>query len=197
MSAFSLLFPDCSAVIDVALVLDLSGSLDDVYDSVVEFAKMTIYGLPVAVDRVHVAVVTFSDNATIQFYLDAYETNADVRNALVFRRSGGKTNTQDAIRLTHRSVFSGSSGDRASVRNVMVLVTDGQSNVEPENTIPEAGFVHQDGIEVYVVGIGDDINVNEIDGIASDPKTSHEIFVHNPTDVSTSAGLLLNSLCQP
>lgn len=158
---------------------------------------MTIYGLPVGVDRFHVAVVTFSDNATIEFYLGAYESNEAVRNALVFRRSGGKTNTQEALRLAHRSVFSGSSGDRASVRNVMVLVTDGQSNVEPEKTIPEAGFSRQDGIEVYVVGIGNDINPNEIDGIASDPKAKHEIFVYNPTQVNPSAGLLLNNLCQP
>jgi len=73
----------------VAFVLDLSGSVEEAYGLVLELARQTIIGLNV--DRAsgsRVAVITYSDDAAVKFYLDDYSSTADVLNALVFRRAG-------------------------------------------------------------------------------------------------------------
>jgi len=70
-------------------VLDLSGSVEEAYGLVLELARLTISGLNV--DRAsgsRVAIITYSDQATVKFYLDEYSSTADVLNALIFRRAG-------------------------------------------------------------------------------------------------------------
>ena len=83
------MFTGCSVQLDVVFVLDLSGSVAEAYGLVLELARQTISGLNV--DRAfgsRVAVITYSDQATVKFYLDRYSSTADVLNALVFRSAG-------------------------------------------------------------------------------------------------------------
>jgi len=78
----------CGVQLDLAFVLDLSGSVEEAYGLVLELARQTISGLNV--DRssgTRVAVITFSDQATVKFYLDEYASTSEVLNALVFRRA--------------------------------------------------------------------------------------------------------------
>ena len=58
--------------------------------------------------------------------------------ALSFLSSGGRTNTQDALRLVREQIFVERNGDRNGVPNKLVVVTDGGSNVRSENTVVEA-----------------------------------------------------------
>jgi collagen type VI alpha len=184
----------CPIQLDIAFVLDLSGSLEEVYDVVIQFAKQAIYGLPIGMTRV--SVVTYAGMPQIMFDLNTYTTPATIRNALAFSKAGGTTNTQEAIKLATQSVFTAARGDRAGVKNVMVVVTDGQSNVQQANTLPEAAKARQQGIELYSVGIGMDVNVAEIDGMASDARQSHQVYVRSPSEVEAGAKKLLDLLCQ-
>ena len=52
------------------------------------------------------------------------------------------------------------SGDRASVPNVALLITDGIPNERQGDTIPQAENVKQHGIELVVVGITEDIDLD-------------------------------------
>ena len=51
---------------------------------------------------------------------------------------GGWSNTSGGIRLVKNAVFSRSGGDRPSVPNVCVLVTDGPSNRDAARTVTDA-----------------------------------------------------------
>jgi collagen type VI alpha len=186
----------CPIQLDIAFVLDLSGSVEEVYDVVIQFAKRAILGLPVGSTQARVAVVTYADMANITFDLSAYTSSLTVRNALAFSKAGGTTNTQDAIRLTTQEVFTPARGARNGVKKIMVVVTDGKSTVQSENTIPQASNAKTQGVEIYSIGIGPDVNPAEIDGMASDPKTGHTIYVQGPGDVNTGASKLLDLLCQ-
>ena len=75
----------CSNQMDVAFILDFSGSLDQVTDVVIEFAREVIEGLPFTNSRVRVAVISFADTATLHFDLDAYSSKEAVLNAMAFR----------------------------------------------------------------------------------------------------------------
>jgi collagen type VI alpha len=186
----------CPAQLDITFVLDLSGSLEEVYDVVIQFTKQTIYGLPVSQSKSRVSVISYADTANIIFDLTAHNSNQEIRNALAFSKAGGTTNTQEALRRAHSEVFTANRGDRAGVKNVIVVVTDGQATVQPQNTIPEAAQAKQKGIEMFTVGIGQYVNVAEIDGMASDPKQGHMVYVPGPSDVNQGASRLLDLLCQ-
>jgi len=113
-----------------------------------------------------------------------------------FPLSGGATNTQDALRVTSQSIFTPSAGDRPSARNVIVVVTDGQSNIDATQTLPMANASRQQGIELFVVAIGDNPNMEEINGIANQPTRDHVITgLMTSSNVTSSADRLLDLLC--
>lgn len=183
----------CPAQMDVVFVLDLSGSLEEVYDVVIELAKQTIYGLPVG--QVRVSVVTYADNAKMVFKLDTFTTSATIRNALAFSKAGGTTNTPSGIIMGSQG-FTQANGDRAGVRNVMIVASDGKSNVNSYRTIPEADAARQNGVEIFSASIGTSVNAPEMEGIANKPTLTHVVNVPTPADVKAGAAKLLDLLCQ-
>lgn len=148
---------------DVAFILDFSGSIDVIYGSVLAFAEEVIYGLPIGFDRARVAMLHLSDTADIDFYLDTYQTRQEVLNALSFQTSGGATNTQDAIRMMYEEVFVNNRGDRNGVDNICIIVTDGKSNIQESKVswwIAEQGFVLEYGVTLWLGMVPYDLNQN-------------------------------------
>ena len=45
---------------------------------------------------------------------------------------GGQTDTSSAIRLMMTTMFTQSNGDRPNAPNVAIIITDGNSNINPE-----------------------------------------------------------------
>lgn len=87
-------------------------------------------------DRTRVGLITFGDSATLQFDLEQYSTREDVLHAIqMLRFTGGRTNTQAALAMAANQLFA---SDRENAPNLLVVFTDGESNVEPQNTIPMA-----------------------------------------------------------
>ena len=52
--------------------------------------------------------------------------------------SRGRTATADALRMTYDVMFTQERGDRQTVPNYAIVLTDGEGTVEPERTLPEA-----------------------------------------------------------
>jgi hypothetical protein len=57
------------------------------------------------------------------------------------------------LQLARTVVFSQQFGDRASVDNVVLLLTDGPADVEVANTEPEAQLLKNAGATIVPVGI--------------------------------------------
>jgi len=184
----------CSRQMDITLILDLSGSNEDYRELVVEFSRQVAGSLPIG-SFARLAVVTYSDKAWVKFYLNTYSSVASVLNAMVFVPVGGTTNTQEALHLTHEEVFTVARGDRSGVDNIAILLTDGHSNVQQENTQTEGDAMRKKGVEVYVAAIGDQPDMVEVSGLASEPKNSHVVLVSDAQDVNKAADVLLDSLC--
>jgi len=107
----------------------------------------------------------------------------------------GKTNTQDALRLTYESVFVASEGDRSGVPNVAVVVSDGNSNVASDRTLSEAEEARRRGVEIFAVAVGQQSNAAEMAGIASDPDSEHLLSMRSKNEVTSTANSLLDLLC--
>ena len=55
----------------------------------------------------------------------------------VFLLQGGNTNTTGGLRETRQSLFSPQGGDRAGIRDIIILITDGKPTREAENLTAE------------------------------------------------------------
>jgi len=78
----------------------------------------------------------------------------------------------------------------------MIVVSDGQSNVNAYRTIPEADAARQNSIEIFSAAIGQNVNKVEMEGIANKPTLTHYVSVPTPADVKAGAAKLLDLLCQ-
>lgn len=97
------------------------------------------------------------------------------------------------MRTTH---FTPSHGQRTGVRNVAVLISDGNSNINADNTVPEADRARSQGIDVYSVGLGRNPNLPELNDISNDPDSEYVVRLPSLTDVDSAANELLERLCK-
>ena len=117
----SYLFLGCDIRVDLVLILDLSGSVEDEYRMVLEFAKHLVYGLPFQQDRTRVGAIAYSTEIVGQFYMNTYRDQEAVINALNFYHKGGKTNAQLALNLMREQHFTSQRGDRSAVRGLLTF----------------------------------------------------------------------------
>ena len=64
---------------DVVIVLDMSGSNQEVFDAMFDLTRRLALGLPVGFTSTRLGVVRYSDSANVSFYLDTYFTREQVR----------------------------------------------------------------------------------------------------------------------
>ena len=68
-------------------------------------------------------------------------------------------------------------GDRTNAPNVAVLITNGRSTTDFWDTVPTAKEARKEGINIFVIGIGSQIDYTELKRIAGNKE--HMILVWN------------------
>lgn len=183
---------------DVAFVLDASGSVEETFEMAMNMTRKIVQGLNFAGGRTRVALTTYSDDATLRFKLNEYSDKVSVLNAIAFTQENGRTNTAAGIRMANNNIFRASEGDRSGDENIIIVITDGQSNVNSDQTIPAAEESRRAGIKVIAIGIGENgiVDRGELNGIANDPDNQYAFIVQPDKDVNTVANQVLDMLCQ-
>ncbi len=51
---------------------------------------------------------------------------------------GGRTNTAAALKMSHEAIFQNSRGKRNDAPAYAIVITDGNSNIRSDDTIPQA-----------------------------------------------------------
>ena len=87
------------------------------------------------------------------------------------------------------------SGDRPTVPNVAIIVTDGQSNNPPLTAI-EARKARAKGITILALGVGHGIRKSELNEMATDPDSSHVYTADNFDALASLQALLSNKACE-
>ena len=103
---------------------------------------------------------------------------------------------QAALSTSRNDVFSSRNGARSGVDNIAIIISDGDSNVNNGNTIPEANQMRNQGIRVFSLATGDSPDMAEMNGIANDPDSEYVYRVRNSGEVDSVVGRLLDYLCQ-
>ena len=98
-------------------------------------------------------------------------------------------------RLARWDLYNENHGDRPDQNDVVLLITDGESNVDSNLTIREAELLKNQGVRIYVVGVTNKINETELRAIASDPDTDHYFNSTSIANLEYIRNNLLKHVC--
>lgn len=81
----------------------------------------------------------------------------------------------------------------------VIIVTDGNSNINTVDTIPEAIQLREAGVHIFVIAIdySGDMYRQEVDEIASQPPHQNVFWVNDFSDLEGVAGALFNKISSP
>ena len=176
-------------------VLDTSGSItEDKWATVLEFLEAIVDRIKTTTNDVNIGVITFGNRARMQFTLNEYDNKQDIINNIrELRYTDGNTNTSGGIWMMREEGFSEDNGDRPGIKNLGVVFTDGRSTYDQENTIPYADDAKADGITMFAIGVGPDIDEREIRGIASND--DYVWFPEEFGDLGSIEDALVSEMC--
>ncbi|KAJ8309545.1 hypothetical protein KUTeg_014419 [Tegillarca granosa] len=176
----------CDAkMVDIIFLLDSSTSEGQPnFQKQIDFVKDFVKQFTIGPDKIQVGVVTFASNPQNQFWLNDFLNNPDLQYALSsIKYSSGDTYTGKALAFVKDNSFSPSHGARGpDVEKLLIVFTDGKS-LDSTSTISAAKQVHNMGIHTISIGIGDSVNQNELQAIATDPS---EVFTVQNFNVLSS-----------
>ena len=156
---------------DIVLVLDRSGSM---YGEAMQRAKDAARTFIELLDvrRHRAALLSFAGFVTVDAPLST--DSAAVIRALDTLVPDGGTNLTDAIRQA--GIVLGREG-RADALPVIVLMTDGRDSNGRDGPLQAAGDVKAQGVQIYTIGLGRDLDEGGLQAIATRP----DRYFHAPT----------------
>ncbi|EDO40969.1 predicted protein [Nematostella vectensis] len=181
---------------NLVFLVDSSGSVNDT-----DFGKFQMFIKDLAEEfkdaisegDTEVAAVLFSTipKTKIEFDLDDYDHINDIKAAVdaFSHQHGGQTRTGEALTFTLEEVFK--KAPRPSVKNVLVVLTDGKAQ---GNVTGPAQDVRDHGVEVFAIGVGPHSNEAQLKDIASDPDDKH-VFHVTDYKLEDITGPILDGIC--
>lgn len=153
-------------------VLDSSSSVGkDNFQYMLDFVNALVEEMGSASNEHRFALITYSTQVRLVFSLGRY-SNGDVGRVIsTTRYKAGSTNTAGGLR-TAADVLK-MNGGRSSAEDIVILLTDGQSNLNSRDTIPSAEALKQKGVKVITVGI----KISDTDEIKAIASSEKEVFI--------------------
>ncbi|XP_048777058.2 mucin-2-like [Ostrea edulis] len=195
-AANSVSFSPCAkAPADILFALDASTSIGiNNFGKEKNFVVNFVNDLDIGRNDVQVSVGTFSDNARGYFDLDTYLDKTSLINAIQrITYEFGQTHTHLVFQLAEQYIFTNKGGDRPFATNIIFVLTDGHSQNHTA-TVLGAQRLKAAGVKIYTIGIGNQIERSELQGIASD--NNHVFMVNSFADLSTIHSLVQRAYCE-
>ncbi|KAG7467427.1 hypothetical protein MATL_G00153670 [Megalops atlanticus] len=116
---------------DVVFLIDGSSAVRSDFPSIREMINRVVDRLDVALDRVRISVVQYSDDPKVEFLLNEHSSKDEVRVAVrrIRNKGGNRLNTGRALDWVAKNIYQRSAGSRIEegVPQFLVLVTGGKS----------------------------------------------------------------------
>ena len=136
----------------------------------VDFVRSVVQHFQIGETRMKVAMVTFSEKPRFVFSLRRSSDKSKVRRALkhVEQDGGLITYTSKAIEFMRKACFNKATGARDNVTRIGIVISDGHTN-DPIGTAYQASKAKREGIHMFAVGVGENLDINVLKHIASKP----------------------------
>lgn len=164
---------------DVVFVLDVSSSIWPKHfrDHVLTFVREVVASLHIGAEPEHtrIGAVTFSDDTQLEFHLNQFMDKDQLLNRVTKIKSrGGNTNTHDALAFVDQNLFLAKHGARNNVSRIVIVITDGASRMV-KATLEAARALRDHGAAIFSIGVGNQVNAEQLRGMASEP-SEHFVF---------------------
>ncbi|XP_059170597.1 collagen alpha-4(VI) chain-like [Physella acuta] len=181
---------------DLVIVVDSSTSVSKVnFKKIISFLKDFVSKADIDSGNVRVGLIMYSTEVYPIFDLNTYTKVADIIQKLdTVDYNFGSTNIAEALEVMRTDLFTPDKGDRAEIPNIALVLIDGLSTVNPEQTVPNARLAQNDGIHIYTVGIGLS-DYRELDGIASPPAKENSFKVASFDDLVHVDDMIFAAAC--
>ncbi len=188
-------------VIDLALIIDNSGSIEDAgkgnYKLLKDFIKSLLDSLDISEHGTHVGALRFSSDVHTEFRLNTYNTTEDMKDHITHMDYAQQfTNISGALWKARQDIFKPEYGDRSDVQNVALVIADGESNVDANLTHTQAEQIKREGVKVFVVAVlTKKFDENQLKYIASDPDSDHYFVSPSIKNLPKIKSSLTNHIC--
>ena len=152
---------------DVIYALDGSAGIRDKdFEKMKDFVKHSARNYQISQKGPHIGVIEFSDTAELKIKLsDHYDIDSFIAKLSDIKQSSGQnTVTDEVLRMAASEAFKSTSGGRPTAQKRLIILTGSKSTgsqpVE-EAVIP----VITEGIDVYVIAIGNRVDRKQVEGI--------------------------------
>ncbi|XP_071091672.1 uncharacterized protein [Haliotis cracherodii] len=181
---------------DIVFLLDSSGSVGKTnFQKQLDFVSKFANSFSIGPQGVQIGVTTFATHPTNRFWLNSHTNKADlVKNIQAVPYSGGSTATDEALSFVKNQAFTKAHGDRDKVANILIVMTDGQSNVKAKTAAQAASIKKGTTWSVFAIGIGSGASKPELNTIATDSK--HVFTVENFSALQNIQATLKKTACQ-
>ncbi len=202
-------FEVCEVPAQISLAIDRSGSMasdgsnpPEPLTSIKSAAQIFVETLG---KNSAVSVVSFATDATVEQFLTTVSVDAKYALQSVEIVSGGvqQTNIKEALRVAGETLLENTEVTPPLTRRVIVLLTDGiptEPTKSGEKEYPKISAEEQaqeliaQGIEIYAIGLGKNIDESFLQNIVSDPSFIYRAPTSN--DVAAIYERIATSLCE-
>ena len=193
--SFSLARPPCSTPVDLAFIIDSSGSISGRnFRRLGNFVKEVAKSFGPSPNGSRVAMVLFSTSASVEARFGQYtdqEEFAGAVDSLPHKR--GMTRIDKALELTASDIFA---QRRSGVPKIAMLITDGaQTKVADAKGLKEASEpLRQAGVRVLAVGIGWAVTKEELRLVTESDEDV--VLVANFINLQLKLSNLISQVCR-
>lgn len=189
---------------DLLFILDSSGSINrDIptnspitnWGKINNWIRATVADVPVGPNAYQISVINFGDKAKLNFTFNQYPTNALVDRAIAeVPWKDQQTNTSGALWRAIDWAYNITSGDRRDAPNIVMLISDGQGNVDEDLTEGYANTL-KTMAEVFVIGATDLIRIEELEIISSSPSDNYLTVIDSFDDFNDNLNPMEAAQC--
>jgi len=189
----------CPKAADVLFVVDKTYNMNYNYfqSYLIGVLDTIVEGLFIDEGRTRVAVITFSDAPTIEFYFGNFSKTLDVLNAINKISYGGyEADLAGALELARTQIFVAANGARVSptVTWVTVIITDNPSENQT-STVLEAEMLRNAGVGIITVGVGTYLDLYELAAVATYPAANNSFWVSSSRNLPSLAPNIVSIIC--
>lgn len=188
---------DCGAQADIVFLLDESGSVGrDNYKKMLAFVNQIADDFSIGPHDVQIGLETFSSTTRHQFDMNKYADKTALKAAITKTPyHGGNTHTGDALAYLSSHSFTKAAGMRDNVPHIAFVLTDGNSQ-QRTLTKTNGAKLQGQGVKVMAIGIGNGINNQELDNIASNPDSQYVFRAANFDALKNLKAILASKACE-
>ncbi|KAF5905697.1 collagen alpha-6(VI) chain-like, partial [Clarias magur] len=189
--------PECQKqAADLVILIDGSESIKAMsWKTMISFMLSLIHNLRIKQDLFRVGVAQFSTHYKKEFYLNEYNNDVDVKEAIEdIKQMKEGTKIGYALKQV-QGFFKASRGSRIQhgIPQNLLLITDGESHDDVKGPADELRGM---GIAMFVIGIGE-ISWSQINYIAASPARVFYVDSFSHLKLNRITQLVVDSICTP